>query len=158
MKASIKKASIAGIIGLATLGVMSTSAMGFGGMMGKGLLTPEEQAARQMAMFTQQASLIGATVDEVKNAWADEKSYKKLATEKGVTKEQLQAKMKVLHDAQIKAHLAALLSKGIITQAQADKRLAYMQTKSAQKISDGNKGWHKGGHKGDDKMHDNNLY
>jgi len=150
MKTTIKKASITGIIGLATLGVMSASAMGFGGMMGNGLLTPEEQATRQTAMFTQQASLIGATVDEVKNAWADGKSFKKLATEKGVTKEQLQAKMKVLHDAQMKAHLVTLVSKGVITQAQADKRLAYMQTKSAQKISDGNKGWHKGGNK----MHD----
>lgn len=141
MKTSLKKIGAISALSLASLGVFSASAMGMGGgMMGQNL-TPDEVATRQTAMFTQQASLIGATVDEVKNAWAEGKSLQTLATEKGITKEQLQAKMQAQRQGQMKTHLTTLVSKGVITQAQADKRLATMQTKSASK--DG-KGMHGG--------------
>lgn len=130
MKSTIKKAGAFSALGIAALGIMSASAMGFGGMMGNNF-TPDEIATRQATMFTQQASLIGATVDEVKAAWAQGKSFGTLATEKGVTKEQLQAKMKAQRDAQMKEYMATLVSKGVITQAQADKRIAFMQTQSS---------------------------
>lgn len=130
MKKTLKKAGVVGALSIAALGVMSASAMGFGGKMMGSNLSADEIATRQTSMFTQQASLIGATVDEVKNAWAEGKSFQALATEKGVTKEQLQAKMQAQRVIEMKSHLSTLVSKGVITQAQADKRLATMQTKA----------------------------
>jgi hypothetical protein len=142
MKTSLKKVGAFGALSIAALGVMSTSAMGLGGMMGKNL-SPDEIVNRQTSMFTEQASLIGATIDEVKNAWAEGKDITTLATEKGVTKEQLQARMKVAHEAKMKAQLAILVNKGVITQAQADKRFAAMQSKTAIKKG-GKHGMHNG--------------
>ena len=126
MKTTLQKAGAIGALSIAALGVMSASAMGFPHM---NTMTPDEIATQQSAMFTSQASLIGATVDEVKNAWAQGKSFQTLATEKGVTKEQLQAKMLAKRTDEMKSRLATLVSKGVITQAQADQRIAYMQTK-----------------------------
>ena len=123
-------------------GAVSASAMGFGGM-GVGNLSADEVATRQTSMFQQQAPLIGATLDEVKQAWADGKDFKTLASEKGVTEAQLQAKMKTVRDEQMKAHLATLVSKGVITQAQADKRLATMTSKAASGKTGGRHGMHK---------------
>lgn len=133
MKQSLKKAGVAGTLTLLAFGALSASAMGFPG---KGMTTDEIVTA-QSAMFTRQASLIGATADEVKDAWANGTSFEKLAESKGVTKEQLQAKMKTEHEAQMKEQLAALVSKGVITQAQADKRLATMQAKETNKSNTG---------------------
>lgn len=120
-------------------GAVSASAMGFGGM-GMGNLSADEVATRQTTMFQQQAKLIGATLDEVKQAWAEGKDFKTLAKEKGVTDAQLQAKMKTARDEQMKAHLTTLVSKGVITQSQADKRLATMATKAASGKSGGKHG------------------
>jgi hypothetical protein len=75
-----------------------------------GNLSADEVATRQTSMFQQQATLIGATLDEVKQAWADGKDFKTLASEKGVTEAQLQAKMKTVRDEQMKAHLATLVT------------------------------------------------
>ena len=144
MKTSLKKAGAFGALSIAAIGVMSASAMGFGGMMG-GNVSPEEIVTRQTSMFTQQASLIGATVDEVKNAWAEGKDMMTLATEKGVTKVQLEVRMKVAREAQMKAQLATLVNKGVITQTQADKRLATMQTKAATSKMGGKRGMHGNG-------------
>ncbi len=100
MKTNFRKATIAGVLSLVALGAASASAMGFGGMMSN--LTPDELATRQSAMFQEQATLIGATLDEVKQAWADGKDFKTLASEKGVTEAQLQAKLKTKRDEQMK--------------------------------------------------------
>ncbi len=144
MKHTLKKAGAFGALSIAALGVMSASAMGFGGGMMGANATPDEIATRQTTMFTQQAALIGATVDEVKNAWADGKNFQTLATEKGITKEQLQVKMKAQALEQTKAQLTALVSKGVITQTQADKRLAAMQAKAATSKIGGKRGMHGG--------------
>ncbi len=47
--------------------------------------------------------------------------------EKGITEEQVQTRMKELQAEQMKSFLQALVDKGVITQAQADKRLGVMQ-------------------------------
>lgn len=130
MKTNFRKATVAGVLSMMALGVVSASAMGFGGM-GMGNLSSDEIATRQTTMFQQQASLIGASMEEVKQAWADGKDFKTLASEKGVTEAQLQAKMKVARAEQMKTQLATFVSKGVITQAQADKRLATMTAKEA---------------------------
>ncbi len=118
------------------------SAEAFGGGMNKNV-TPEQVATMHTQMFQQQATLIGATVDEVKTAWANGTSFKELAKQKGITEEVLKAKMKAAHQAEMKIHLQTLVDKGVITQAQADARLATMQ-KMADKMKD-KKGKGKGG-------------
>lgn len=81
-------------------------------------------------MFEAQANLIGATVAEVKAAWAQGKSLEQLATEKGVTKEVLKTKMEAQRKAQLTTQLQALVSQGVITQAQADQRLSFVTTQA----------------------------
>jgi hypothetical protein len=130
MKTNFRKKTIASVLSLVAFGAVSASAMGFGGM-GMGTMSADEIATRQTSMFQQQANLIGASLEEVKQAWAEGKDFKTLASEKGITEAQLKAKMKAARDEQMKTHLAALVSKGVITQAQADKRLATMTAKSS---------------------------
>jgi hypothetical protein len=139
MKTNFRNKTIASVLTLVAFGAVSASAMGFGGGMMSNL-TSDEIATRQTTMFQQQATLLGATLDEVKQAWADGKDMKTLASEKGITEAQLQAKMKAARDAQMKTQLSALVSKGVITQAQADKRIATMAAKQASGKTDGKKG------------------
>jgi hypothetical protein len=105
------------------------SAEAFGGGMNKNA-TPEQVATMHTQMFAEQAKLIGATVDEVKTAWANGTSFKELAKQKGITEDVLKAKMKAAHQAEMKARLQTLVDKGVITQAQADTRIATMQKMS----------------------------
>lgn len=128
---------IPAFLGLGFLGANSASAHGmgmfggFGGMWGSAA-TPDEIAARQQAMFQSEASLLGISVDDVKAAWAAGKSLPELAQEKGITMLQLQQKLKDAQTAKIKTQLKALVDKGIISQAQADQRLQFMQNQQAQ--------------------------
>jgi hypothetical protein len=107
-------------------------------------LTPEEIATRQTSMFQKQANLIGATVDEVKNAWADGTDFLALAKSKGVTEDQLKTKLQASRVAEMKSQLDTLVAKGVITQAQADKRLTTMQTKMTNKGTFGMGHGHRG--------------
>src|SRR3989344_4504161 len=119
MKKYLIITSILGAAGVTIIGIQSASAMG-GGMFGFGFnnsVTPEQVAERHQAMFQEQATLLGLTIDEVKNAWADGKTMKELMAEKNISAEQVQAKMKALHLTQLKANLKTLVEKGIITQA-----------------------------------------
>lgn len=123
------------IIGLSLVGAGTASAhgfggngFGFGGMM-KQTLSAEDIATHQNSMFEQQADLLGISIEDVKTAWAEGTSFRDLALAHGITDEQLKEKMKTVADARIKAELQALVDKGVITQAQADKRLATITTK-----------------------------
>lgn len=89
--------------------------------------TPVEIATRQQAMFESQASLLGVSVDEIKAAWADGKSLSTLAAEKGVSEAALKEKMKAKRLTEMKTQLQTLVSQGVITQAQADKRSTFIQ-------------------------------
>lgn len=132
---------------MAVAGVATASAMGFGGFGGGMMmnnLTPEEIATRQTSMFQKQANLIGATVDEVKNAWADGTDFLALAKSKGVTEDQLKTKLQASRVAEMKSQLDTLVAKGVITQAQADKRLTTMQTKMTNKGTFGMGHGHRG--------------
>lgn len=101
--------------------------MSWGGWFGPSA-TAEETASRHQTMFQEQANLLGVSVDDVKNAWAQGKNMRDLAKEKGITNEQLQQKMKDSRDAQMKTRIQTLVDKGVITQAQADQRLKFTQT------------------------------
>ncbi len=129
------------VLGLGLIGAGTASANGFG--FGGGNMAPADIAARQTEMFELKAGILGISVDEVKNAWAEGKTIQKLAEEKGITTEQLQEKMRATHLTQMKSHLSVLVSNGVITQAQADKRLETMQNMPA-----GGRNMGRGAHRG----------
>lgn len=110
-------------------GILGASPAAAHGLFGMNTQTPEQIAERQSTFFDQEATVLGVSVDEVKNAWAQGKTMKQLATDKGITQDQIQARIKVAATAQLKTQLQALVSKGTITQAQADSRLQFMQNK-----------------------------
>lgn len=116
------------ILGLGVFGINFASAHGSGMWGDFRMLPPDQVASRQQAMFQEQATILGLSVDEIKNAWAEGKTMKELMEEKGITKEQVAARTKDLKLQQSKAHLQILVDKGVITQAQADKRLEAMKT------------------------------
>lgn len=116
-----------GMLGLS----QSASAQGlFGGVFTKA--TPEEIATHQTNMFQHQAELLGLSVDEVKQAWAEGKGMKELIEEKGIDPETIKTKMKAEAEARMKEHLQTLVDKGVITQAQADQRLETMKNKQGE--------------------------
>lgn len=124
------------------LSVSSVSAAGGGmfggmhggfarGMGGQGIGDPD----RWTHNITQEASVLGISVDEMKTYWSQGKNLRDIAAEKGITDEQLKIKMQAAVEAKIKSQLQALVDKGHITQAQADARLtvmAQMKTKMAE--------------------------
>jgi hypothetical protein len=75
-------------------------------------------------MFQHEAALLGISVDEVKNAWAQGKDMQALLKEKGISEESLRAKIKVEQETKMKEHLASLVASGKLTQAQADEMTA----------------------------------
>jgi hypothetical protein len=128
------------VLAVAFLGVNIASAHGFGFGMTKA--TPEEIVARQQEMFTHQANLLGISVDDVKNAWAKGQPISELAKEKGISEEQLRQKIAEQHKQQLQAHLQALVAGGVITQAQAENRLKFMESKTGTKMM--KRGFHHG--------------
>lgn len=87
---------------------------------------PAEVAQRQQEMFQDQADLLGTTVDKVKDAWAKGQTTAELAEELGISETDLQNKMKETRKLELKEHLQALVTQGVITQEQADQRYAFM--------------------------------
>jgi hypothetical protein len=110
---------------LALAGAGVASAHGFG--FGMSNLTPQQIAQNQTDRFTKQAALLGVSVDEVKTAWAKGQTLQELANSKGITAEQLKAKMQAQMQEQQKAHLQALVDQGVITQDQMNQRLQFQQ-------------------------------
>lgn len=113
------------LLGFGFMGVDLASAHGFLG--GVNSLSIEEVATRHQTMFQNQAQILGISVDELKNFWADGKTWKEIIAEKGIDQAQVEARMKTARSEQMKSQLQSLVSKGIITQAQADKRIKFMQ-------------------------------
>lgn len=108
---------------LALAGAGVASAHGFG--FGMSNLTPQQIAQNQTDRFTKQAALLGVSVDEVNTAWAKGQTLQELANSKGITAEQLKAKMQAQMQEQQKAHLQALVDQGVITQDQMNQRLEF---------------------------------
>lgn len=125
IKSKLLAYAIIPTLGLGFLGLNVASAHGFFGGFGNNL-TPDEIASRQQNMFQNEAQLLGISVDDVKNAWAQGKTIIQIAQERGITKEQLQQKIKDMKTRQLKAQLQVLVDKGVITQSQADQRLQYI--------------------------------
>lgn len=147
MKKSLLAYALVPAIGLGAIGVGFASA--HGPMFGAGA-TPDEIATRQTEMFTTHATLLGVSVDEVKQAWAEGKTMREFAAAKGITDEQLKEKMQTARKAQMETHMSALVAKGVITQAQADQHKAAMEKRMTEgggkKGEKGRGGF--GGHRG----------
>ncbi len=114
---------------LTVVGIQTVSARGL--FMGGRNIDPDTLAQNQQDMFEHQAELLGITVDQVKIYWAQGKNVQEIATELGISQEQLQEKMAAERQAVMKANLQTLVDKGIITQAQADSRLQFMTENAA---------------------------
>lgn len=120
-------AVVPAVLGFGMLGASVASAHGlFSGVSG---MSSEQLIERQSEMFKHQALLLGVSEQVVKEGWAKGLTMKEIAAANGISDEQLKAKMKVAHEEQMKTHLQALVTKGVITQAQADSRLQVMKTK-----------------------------
>jgi len=114
-------AASASVIAFTLLAAGIASAHGWGGA-----FDPQESADRHAAMFEEQATLLGVSADVVKDAWSQGKSLQDLATEKGVSQEELRSRRDARRRERMKAELQALVDKGVVTQAQADARLETM--------------------------------
>lgn len=123
MKNKLLAYGVLPVMAFALLGVENASAHS---MWRNKKINPEELAEHQQTMFNEQAALLGISVEEVKNAWADGKNLLELAQERGITKEQLQQKMIEKHKQQFQDQLKTLVEKGVITQTQAEQRNAFM--------------------------------
>lgn len=127
-----KKYLIPGLLATAVifgvLGVSVVSAYGFGwfGKFGPNV-TPDEIAQMQQQRFQEQAQILGLSVDEVKNAWAEGKTMQQIIEEKGLSQGEIQTRMKETRFQELKNELQTLVEKGVITQTQADKRLQFME-------------------------------
>jgi hypothetical protein len=122
------------LVGLAMLSANIASAHGFDGF-GGGLGrwsgaggNSAEFATNLQNKFQNEANLLGISVDEVKTGWAQGKTLEQIAAEHNITTEQLQQKFKDQRLTNMKTNLQSLVSAGIITQAQADSRLSFMQS------------------------------
>lgn len=124
-----KKVSVLAIPTLVLLGgATGASAL----WMGPKNLAPEDLAAMHQEQFTQQAALLGVTVEQVKQAWAEGKSMPELAESLGITKDELQAKMKTMRQERMRAHMQILVDRGVITQQQADQRFSAMEQRQGE--------------------------
>lgn len=139
MKNKLLLYAIFPVIGLGLLGFNAANAHGlFGGFGGVANMTPDQIVDRQQNMFQNEANLLGISVDDIKNGWAEGKTLLQIAQDRGITKEVLQQKMEDAQTAQLKSQLQTLVDKGVITQAQADKRMQFVN----QQFSTGK--YHKG--------------
>jgi len=116
-------------LGIGLLGASSVYAHGM--FWGAGNLSPDDLATRQQAMFQQQADLLGITLDQYREKWADGKTLKEIAAELSITKEQLAERLKKTQQDRLSAQLKILVDKGVITQTQADRRLQAMEQQSS---------------------------
>ncbi|MBI4708778.1 MAG: hypothetical protein HY764_01075 [Candidatus Portnoybacteria bacterium] len=118
------------VMGLAIAGVASAQGWFHFGMFGMGTAnnaTPEQMAQQQQTMFQKEADLLGVGIDDVKNAWAQGKTLEELAKEHNITTEQLKQKMTDQRKQQMTDYLKTLVDQGVITQAQADQRMQFME-------------------------------
>ena len=122
-------------LGAGVLGATQVSAHPFFGM--GSTATPEEIATRQQEMFQKQADLLGISVDKIKEGWANGKDIMTIATENGISQDQIKQKMKDARSTALKTELQTLVSKGVITQSQADLRLKALQDKADGKGGNG---------------------
>lgn len=123
---TLAAAASASVIAFSLIGAGVASAHGWGAK-----LAPQEVADRQSAMFEEHAALLGLDVAAIKEAWSQGKDLRELSEEKGISQEDLRARMDAQRKERHKVELQALVTKGVITQAQAAARLAAIEKRGA---------------------------
>jgi hypothetical protein len=118
---------------MAVLSAGTVSAHGNWGGMISNNIDPVKLAQNFDDKMQRQADLLGISIEEMKADWAAGKNISEIAKAKGITADQLKAKMQAWRDQELKQYLQTLVSQGKITQAQADARLKAVQDKSTQK-------------------------
>lgn len=83
----------------------------------------EKMAERLSTTFERWAKILGISVEEVKNYWAQGMGPKEIMKEKGISEEQVKENIRKLRLEQLKEFLQKLVDKGIISQEQMKKRL-----------------------------------
>jgi hypothetical protein len=137
------------ILGLTILTLGATAAITSAHMMEGGMNYSATELSKR---FETEAKTFGVTVDEVKNYWSQDKSIIDLAKDKGFSTTTIESKMTELRSSEMKTKMQELVTSGVITQAQADQKLASMQTKMQNKMENkSSKGGNKMGMRGEGK-------
>jgi len=118
---------------------LATLILGAGPVLGQN--TPDQAAAQQQAMFEKTAEILGISIDDVKNGWADGKTVSQIAQEHGISQQQLQQRMRDLSLQQSKDDIQILVDEGVISQEQANRRMQAMENR----MQDGGGGWWRSG-------------
>ncbi len=105
----------------------ATTAFAHGGFGGMWKSDPAAAATHWENMIKEQAGLLGISQDEMRSKWAEGKTLREIAAEKGISETDLHTKMKAAREKEMKEQLQSLVSQGKLTQAQADARLKFMQ-------------------------------
>ena len=116
------------VIGLGIVGAGVASAHGWFGL--GSTQTPQQVATTQETWFQKVAQALGISEADVKAAWAQGETIQQLMKDKGIKVSDVQAELKDMRLQQIKDDLAAMVSAGVINQAQADQRLQFMQSQN----------------------------
>jgi len=131
-------------IAVVLLGAGVASAHGWFGGLGFG--SPEEITERMEGMFQENADILGISIDEIKNAWSEGKTFREIAEEQGITQEELQERMRGERREQVQNRLQLLVDNGVITQEQANQRFQMMEERCENGGALG--GFHRGGGRG----------
>ena len=132
MKHKLLAYSFAPALALGLLGPVIASAHGMFGGFDAMNTTPDQVATRMQTVFQNEATMLGVSVDDVKNGWAQGKGIAQIAQDHGITQDQLAQKIKDARAADLKSQMQALVTKGIITQQQADQRMQALQNQNVQ--------------------------
>jgi hypothetical protein len=111
------------LLGLA--GVGTASAQGW--FARNANIDPVVVAGDQEDRFAQEAAVLGISIEQVKDFWAQGKSPRDIIDELKLDETAIQSRMQAERQANMKTHVQALVDQGVITQAQADQRLEYIQ-------------------------------
>ena len=131
-------AVVPAVLGFGMLGAGVASAHGMWGAMQN--LTSDQLVERQQTIFKKQADMLGLSEAVVKDGWSKGMTMKEIALANGITVEQLKLKQQAASIAQVKENLQVLVTRGVITQAQADARFTAMQTKLVAHKEKGHRG------------------
>ncbi len=131
MKIFKKKYLFYGIIPV-LLGLGGLSAASAHGIFGwRGQADPASMATEQAQRFEQLAEVLGISVDQVKDYWAQGKTPRDMIDELGLDETEIQDRMREIRQEHLKEQLQILVDQGVITQAQADARLQFMASHQA---------------------------
>ena len=106
---------------VSVVGISFVSAHGWFGLF-KG-----DGAEHKGMMFEQKAALLGISVEEMKDMWAEGKNFHEIKEESGFVKGEFKMHMKEGMEERMAEHLQSLIDQGVITQEQADQKSEFIK-------------------------------